>query len=267
MLSLGEQQRLGHRARAPAGARLPVPGRSHRLARRARRGRALPAAATTACGPRPSSRSATARRWPHSIAAGWRSSREGDAAISVREARWRRRAIIRASDRKRRAAAGSQPPPRDGDSASTYLRLLSVRSAESLAMKAAPHQLEPMPPGLIGVTWSVPVAVVIAGEGVAVALVQVGVVVAQVEREHLPGEAEADVPGVVVFVRDAVGLLARQPAATCHKSSRWCRATDGRNRPTRTSRAVPIAIVAGAVNLTVPDRYRHRRRRFRKIGE
>jgi hypothetical protein len=34
----------------------------------------------------------------------------------------------------------------------TYFRLvIAVRSAENLAMPAAPHQLEPKPPGLIGV--------------------------------------------------------------------------------------------------------------------
>ena len=37
-------------------------------------------------------------------------------------------------------------------------------------------------------------AAVIAGEGVAIALVQVGVVVTQVEREGLVGEAEAGIP-------------------------------------------------------------------------
>src|SRR5436305_14688964 len=36
------------------------------------------------------------------------------------------------------------------------------------------------------------------GEGVAVTLVQVGVGVAQIEGEHLVGEADADIPGVVV---------------------------------------------------------------------
>ena len=41
----------------------------------------------------------------------------------------------------------------------TYFRLLiAVRSKESLAMPAAPHQLEAVPPGLIGVTLVVPVA-------------------------------------------------------------------------------------------------------------
>jgi hypothetical protein len=32
-----------------------------------------------------------------------------------------------------------------------YLNALSAVAIESLAMKAAPHQLEPGPPGLIGV--------------------------------------------------------------------------------------------------------------------
>ena len=53
---------------------------------------------------------------------------------------------------------------------------------------------------------AVPAAVVggeVAGEGVAIALRQVGVGVAQVEGEHLVGEADADVPGVVVGVVDA----------------------------------------------------------------
>src|ERR1044071_8456133 len=35
---------------------------------------------------------------------------------------------------------------------------------------------------------------VIAGEGVAITLVQVGVDVAQIDREHLPGPAEARIP-------------------------------------------------------------------------
>ena len=41
----------------------------------------------------------------------------------------------------------------------TYFRLvIAVRSAESLTMPAAPHQFEPVPPGLIGVTLVVPEA-------------------------------------------------------------------------------------------------------------
>src|SRR5665213_1703365 len=43
-----------------------------------------------------------------------------------------------------------------------------------------------------------------AGEGVAVTLRQVGVGVAQVEGEHLVGEADADVPGIVIGIFDAV---------------------------------------------------------------
>src|SRR5262245_46941088 len=44
---------------------------------------------------------------------------------------------------------------------------------------------------------------VIASEGVAVGLTQVGVDIAQVEREHLVGEPWTDVPGRIVGVIDA----------------------------------------------------------------
>src|SRR5262249_55532006 len=44
---------------------------------------------------------------------------------------------------------------------------------------------------------------VIAGEGIAVGLAQVGVVVAEVEREDALGDAEADVPGGVALVGNA----------------------------------------------------------------
>src|SRR6185437_17148907 len=45
----------------------------------------------------------------------------------------------------------------------------------------------------------------IAGEGVAIALVQIGAGVAQIDGEHLVGEPDTDVPRIVVFVRNAVG--------------------------------------------------------------
>src|SRR5262249_29830819 len=45
---------------------------------------------------------------------------------------------------------------------------------------------------------------VIAREGVAIALVQVGVVVAQVERELLPREGNAKIPRGIAFVRNAI---------------------------------------------------------------
>src|SRR5262249_13157810 len=48
----------------------------------------------------------------------------------------------------------------------------------------------------------------IAGEGVAVTLAQIRVVVSQVEGEHLPSEAETNVPRVVVRVRYTVGVNA-----------------------------------------------------------
>src|SRR5262249_55775527 len=47
---------------------------------------------------------------------------------------------------------------------------------------------------------------VVAGEGVAVALVQVGVVVPEVEREHALGDADADVPSGIAAVGNAVRI-------------------------------------------------------------
>ena len=49
ILSLGEQQRLGDRAGAIAGAAIPVSGRGHRLPRRTLRSRALPPVADRGC--------------------------------------------------------------------------------------------------------------------------------------------------------------------------------------------------------------------------
>ena len=51
----------------------------------------------------------------------------------------------------------------------------------------------------------------IAGERVTLGLRQIAVTVTQIEGEHLPGEAEADVPGIVVGVGDALGLFVPQP--------------------------------------------------------
>src|SRR5262245_66058190 len=47
---------------------------------------------------------------------------------------------------------------------------------------------------------------VVAGEGVAVTLAVVRVVVPQVEREHALGDADADVPGGVAVVGNAVRI-------------------------------------------------------------
>jgi len=46
---------------------------------------------------------------------------------------------------------------------------------------------------------------VIAGEDVALRLGEVGIIVAQVEREGLVGEAHAGVPGPVALIRHAAG--------------------------------------------------------------
>ena len=51
------------------------------------------------------------------------------------------------------------PPLPQSPKKKAYFRLVTaVRSKDSLAMPAAPHQLEPAPPGLIGVMLVVPVA-------------------------------------------------------------------------------------------------------------
>ena len=71
MLSLGEQQRLAHRARAPAEARLPVPRRSHRLARRGRRNHAVQAAQDPACRHHPGVDRAPQPRSPPSTTGIW----------------------------------------------------------------------------------------------------------------------------------------------------------------------------------------------------
>ena len=50
-------------------------------------------------------------------------------------------------------------PPFPQSRENNYFRLvIAVRSAESLTIPAAPHQLEPAPPGLIDVTLVVPEA-------------------------------------------------------------------------------------------------------------
>src|SRR5882757_7534435 len=48
---------------------------------------------------------------------------------------------------------------------------------------------------------------VVAGEGVAGTLGQVGVGVTQVQREHLVGEAEADIPRVIARLRNTLGVV------------------------------------------------------------
>ena len=67
------------------------------------------------------------------------------------------------------------PPPFPGrDLGFAYFRLPSVRSADNLATKAAPHQLEAGPP-LIAFRPAVRPGSRIAGEGVAVTLAQIRV--------------------------------------------------------------------------------------------
>ena len=58
--------------------------------------------------------------------------------------------LRRIASQTKGAADGSAAPHRF--QRMVYFRLvIAVRSAESLTMPAAPHQLEPKPPGLVGV--------------------------------------------------------------------------------------------------------------------
>ena len=112
----------------------------------------------------------------------------------------------------------------------TYFRLvIAVRSAESLTMPAAPHQPEPKRPGLMrgDVDGRAGTGGVIAGEGVAIALRQVGVGVTKIQREHLVGEADADVPGVVVGYLMPNGNGCAN-GWRCRRTSPKFRATGGR---------------------------------------
>src|SRR6195256_1631424 len=56
---------------------------------------------------------------------------------------------------------------------------------------------------------------VIAGEGVTIALREVRVGVAQIEREDLVGKADADIPGVVAGLRNAVGEGSTKGISNC----------------------------------------------------
>src|ERR1700737_3638736 len=56
---------------------------------------------------------------------------------------------------------------------------------------------------------------VIAGEGVTIALREVRVGVAQIEREDLVGKADADIPGVVAGLRNAPGEGSTKGSSNC----------------------------------------------------
>src|SRR5262245_41629975 len=112
----------------------------------------------------PSCRSDTGRPLQHFIDAAWPL-----AAKAITTACWRRTSHPPGKPEKRRSAKEPakgkgrrpiRPPPLQGQTwLRTYFRLPSVRSAESLATKAAPHQFEPRPLGLIVVILLMPLAV------------------------------------------------------------------------------------------------------------
>jgi hypothetical protein len=59
---------------------------------------------------------------------------------------------------KQKGRQTALPPPRSLERMTYFRLVIAVRSAESLAMPAAPHQFEPVPSGLIAVTLVVPEA-------------------------------------------------------------------------------------------------------------
>ena len=156
----------GDRARALAGARLPVPRRSDRFARRARRGGALSPAAGTAQGrddrlhrtsldarrvPSPADRARAARRLLSGTGGG------ADLGRRVRQAPAPSLhfAVMRKTKRPATFATGRN----SWRIRPIYLSALIEVANESLAMKVAPHQLEPgSGDGLIGVL-AMPLAV------------------------------------------------------------------------------------------------------------
>src|SRR5262252_2615246 len=113
-------------------------------------------------------------------------------------------AVVR-SRQKQRAADRKEPPPADR----ADISLLQIGHGRQIELagyderRAAPIGAEPSRINRGEVTRE-PCRVV-TRERVAVALVQVAVVVAEVEREHAPGDGETDVPGGIALVRNAVG--------------------------------------------------------------
>src|SRR5215212_5045385 len=98
---------------------------------------------------------------------------------------------------KRKAAAHREPPPVDHVDVDLFQigHRRQVELAGDDEGRAAPARAEA---ARVDRSDGVREAgVLVTGEGVAVALVQVGIVVAEVEREHALGNADADVPGGV----------------------------------------------------------------------
>ena len=175
MLSLGEQQRLGI-ARAllhapqylfldEATASLDEPAEAalYRLLEEK-----LPATTIVSIGHRSTWRRSTSARSRWAATATIDSTHCGPASraetprkaqpVSSGNLREQLRRSRRNDASKQKGRQIALPPLVSRLGTKTYFRLvIAVRSNESLAMPAAPHQFEPVPPGLIGVTLVVPV--------------------------------------------------------------------------------------------------------------
>src|SRR6516165_7092987 len=113
-------------------------------------------------------------------------------------------------------AMGDPPTQRAADrSAALRCRSLRISSLQvgncrevgrelGHAHRAAPVGAEAAGVDRRDVGWAEAGGAVVAGEGVAIALRQIRVVVTQIQREDLVGEADADVPGVIAWLGDTV---------------------------------------------------------------
>ena len=233
MLSLGEQQRLGiARAILQAPDYLFLDEATASLDE-AGGGRNLPAAGRAAPAhhhrvDRPPLH-AVRFPWPRDCAgARWR--RSPPAGGRARHCRRMKAAVVqRRFAHEKRAAARREPPPVDRVDVDLFQvgHRRQVELAGDDEGRAAPARAEPTRVDR-GDAVREP-RVLVAGEGVAVALVQVGIVVAEVEREHALGDADADVPGGVALVGNAV-----RECRPRRRRRRWCRGTSGRLRRTGT---------------------------------
>ena len=188
MLSLGEQQRLGIARALLYAPDYLLSRRGDCIARRAGRGRALPVAGSQASQHHHRIDRSPRQHLRRSTNAGWRSTAKVITTPCGRRISRRSHKRKRTAGEKRRGGDRLWPPPlRDRRLTRLLLQAAEREVSRQLGNEgcAAPagggstidrHRAAHAPSG-----W-------IAGEGVTVTLAQVRVVVAQIEREHFPGQ-------------------------------------------------------------------------------